>query len=60
MNEYRRLNSLSELDQNIIISMESLPQNNNSPMREFFKNKTLFLTGGTGFLGKLIIEKLLR
>ncbi|KAH8353836.1 hypothetical protein KR084_005274, partial [Drosophila pseudotakahashii] len=26
----------------------------------FFKNKTVFLTGGTGFLGKLITEKLLR
>ncbi|XP_017039645.1 fatty acyl-CoA reductase wat [Drosophila ficusphila] len=26
----------------------------------FFKNKTVFLTGGTGFLGKVITEKLLR
>ncbi|XP_971355.2 uncharacterized protein LOC659998 [Tribolium castaneum] len=26
----------------------------------FFKNQTLFLTGGTGFVGKLILEKLLR
>lgn len=32
----------------------------NSPMREFFRGKTVFLTGGTGFLGKLFIEKLLR
>ncbi|XP_016977792.2 fatty acyl-CoA reductase wat isoform X1 [Drosophila rhopaloa] len=29
-------------------------------IQEFFKNKTVFLTGGTGFLGKVIIEKLLR
>ncbi|KAH8254631.1 hypothetical protein KR032_011334, partial [Drosophila birchii] len=27
---------------------------------EFFKNKTVFLTGGSGFLGKVITEKLLR
>ncbi|XP_017004489.2 fatty acyl-CoA reductase wat [Drosophila takahashii] len=26
----------------------------------FFKNKTVFLTGGTGFLGKVVTEKLLR
>ncbi|XP_017111227.1 fatty acyl-CoA reductase wat [Drosophila elegans] len=29
-------------------------------IQEFFKNKTIFLTGGTGFLGKVITEKLLR
>ncbi|XP_017120628.1 fatty acyl-CoA reductase wat [Drosophila elegans] len=27
---------------------------------QFYKNKTVFVTGGTGFLGKVIIEKLLR
>ncbi|XP_017102762.2 fatty acyl-CoA reductase wat-like [Drosophila bipectinata] len=26
----------------------------------FFRNKTVFITGGTGFLGKVVIEKLLR
>uniref|UniRef100_A0A336LU08 Fatty acyl-CoA reductase n=1 Tax=Culicoides sonorensis TaxID=179676 RepID=A0A336LU08_CULSO len=31
-----------------------------SPVKEFYKNKTIFLTGGTGFLGQIIIEKLLR
>ncbi|EDW44836.1 fatty acyl-CoA reductase wat [Drosophila sechellia] len=31
-----------------------------SEMQGFFKNKTVFLTGGTGFLGKVITEKLLR
>ncbi|XP_057659288.1 fatty acyl-CoA reductase wat-like [Diorhabda carinulata] len=29
-------------------------------VRSFYKNKNILLTGGTGFLGKLIIEKLLR
>ncbi|KAH8232165.1 hypothetical protein KR032_001146 [Drosophila birchii] len=31
-----------------------------SEIQEFFKNKTIFLTGGTGFLGRVLIEKLLR
>ncbi|XP_017035510.1 fatty acyl-CoA reductase wat-like [Drosophila kikkawai] len=29
-------------------------------IQEFFRNKTVFLTGGSGFLGKVVIEKLLR
>ncbi|CAH1365606.1 unnamed protein product [Tenebrio molitor] len=31
-----------------------------SEIREFFKNQTIFITGGTGFIGKVLIEKLLR
>ncbi|XP_034103589.1 fatty acyl-CoA reductase wat-like [Drosophila albomicans] len=31
-----------------------------SLIKEFYKNKTIFLTGGTGFLGKVVIEKVLR
>lgn len=31
-----------------------------SPMKLFFKDKTVFLTGGMGFLGQLYVEKLLR
>ncbi|KRK03475.1 uncharacterized protein Dyak_GE24582, isoform B [Drosophila yakuba] len=31
-----------------------------SDIQGFFKNKTVFLTGATGFLGKVITEKLLR
>lgn len=27
---------------------------------EMFKDKTIFITGGTGFMGKVLIEKLLR
>lgn len=27
---------------------------------DFYANKDVFLTGGTGFLGKVLIEKLLR
>lgn len=32
----------------------------NSPITEFFAGKTVFLTGPTGFLGHLLLEKLLR
>lgn len=28
-------------------------------IREFFKDKTVFITGGSGFMGKVLIEKLL-
>lgn len=31
-----------------------------SNIQEFFKNKSVFVTGGTGFLGKLIVNKLIR
>ncbi|XP_037040570.1 fatty acyl-CoA reductase wat-like isoform X2 [Bradysia coprophila] len=33
---------------------------NDSPMKRFYRNKTVFITGGLGFLGQLFIEKLLR
>jgi alcohol-forming fatty acyl-CoA reductase len=29
-------------------------------VREFYKDKTVFITGGSGFMGKVLIEKLLR
>lgn len=29
-------------------------------MQQFYQNKSVFVTGGSGFLGKVIIEKLLR
>ncbi|RZC36697.1 NAD binding 4 domain containing protein [Asbolus verrucosus] len=31
-----------------------------SNIKEFFQDQTIFLTGGSGFLGKVLIEKLLR
>lgn len=30
------------------------------PIKEYYQNKVVFLTGGTGFLGQLFVEKLLR
>lgn len=31
----------------------------NSPIEEFLSGKSVFVTGGFGFVGKLVIEKLL-
>lgn len=31
-----------------------------TPVLEFYRNKCIFLTGGSGFIGKLLVEKLLR
>jgi fatty acyl-CoA reductase len=28
-------------------------------VQEFYKNKTIFITGATGFMGKVLVEKLL-
>ncbi|XP_061397478.1 fatty acyl-CoA reductase wat-like [Musca vetustissima] len=39
--------------QNNVLEMDTKIQN-------FFRNKKVFITGGTGFLGKVFIEKLLR
>lgn len=32
----------------------------NVKVDDFYKNQTIFITGGTGFLGKALIEKLIR
>lgn len=29
-------------------------------IQEFFKGRNVFITGGTGFMGKVLIEKLVR
>lgn len=31
-----------------------------SSIQEFYKDATVFITGATGFLGKILVEKLLR
>lgn len=45
------------------MSVETVRMNFNfesSPIRQFLYGKTIFLTGGFGFVGKLLIEKLLK
>jgi FlaA1/EpsC-like NDP-sugar epimerase len=34
--------------------------NNSSEISKFYANKCIFITGATGFLGKTLVEKLLR
>lgn len=41
-------------------ALESVDKEEDSPIKEFLRDKTVFVTGGFGFLGKLLIEKLLR
>lgn len=31
-----------------------------SPVKSFYEGQTIFITGATGFMGKILIEKLLR
>lgn len=45
--------------------MDETALNNNVPLdedriRSMFVNQTLFISGGTGFMGKVLLEKLLR
>ena len=32
---------------------ETMEGNNNSPIVQFYNNKTVFITGATGFMGKV-------
>lgn len=31
-----------------------------SNISDFYRDKVVFVTGGTGFIGKIVVEKLLR
>lgn len=39
---------------------EKFSPHQSTPMCDFFRDKTVFLTGSTGMVGQLIVEKLLR
>jgi len=36
------------------------PQHQTSLISEFYRDRCIFITGATGFLGKVLVEKLLR
>lgn len=54
-------NCISESPTKCSLTENSSPINENlSPIQEFYYGQSIFITGGTGFMGKLLIEKLLR
>lgn len=41
------------------IAMTPLTTATKTPVQEFYRGQTVFITGGSGFMGKVLIEKLL-
>ncbi|PBC32174.1 putative fatty acyl-CoA reductase CG5065 [Apis cerana] len=40
--------------------MSTISDNQCTSVRDFYKDRSIFITGGTGFMGKVLVEKLLR
>lgn len=48
-------------EDNFITSSDMLEEESGeSPIKNYLKDKTVLVSGGLGFLGKLLVEKLLR
>jgi fatty acyl-CoA reductase len=40
--------------------MDTKPGVDYTSVRDFYRDRSIFITGGTGFMGKVLVEKLLR
>lgn len=52
--------TLTTVDINYKISDREVKNADMTPIQEFYKNSVIFMTGSTGFLGQVMLEKLLR
>ncbi|XP_032686172.1 putative fatty acyl-CoA reductase CG5065 isoform X1 [Odontomachus brunneus] len=50
----------NDSNQSKIVHCKNKTNIQETPIQKFYANQSIFITGGTGFLGKVLIEKLLR
>lgn len=43
-----------------MLQMEDEENHKSTPIKDFYRDKTIFVTGGTGGIGQLLVQKLLR
>lgn len=55
-----RVNSESKYYPNILSCIFKKKNNRNEKLVEYYKNKTILITGGTGFIGRNIVNELLK
>lgn len=57
------MNKISQINASEAVSEanhDSVMENSRSNIVDFYQNRSVFITGGSGFIGKVLIEKLLR